>query len=124
MFGSVHVDWHRSRDMLEKLYHTFKTRKTDSLKQVSALLGKVGINKYFDMDAYVHPVNAVNFFLALRNREKFENFFLSDENEIPLNRKELVECLVMPALFSQSPSTIIVAFSFDRDLDMKIGGIF
>ena len=121
----MHVDWHSSRDMLEKLYNTFKTGKTQSQKEVSAIFGKVGIYKYFDMDTYVNPLNEINFFLALRNREKFENYFLSDENEIPLNRnKELVRYSVVPTLFSHSPTTIRTAFSFNRDIVMKIGLTF
>ena len=77
------------------------------------------------MDIYVNPLNEINLFLALRNSEKFENYFLSDENEIPLNRnKEIANYSAMPRLFSQSSSTITAAFSFNRDIDMTIGLTF
>ena len=77
-----------------------------------------GVGQFF-IEFFHNSVNIINIALAVRYRQKFEDFFLSDENGLPLNRMEQFSVEShKPSLFIQCPQMFCSIFSFNRDLHL------
>ena len=77
-----------------------------------------GPGKFFK-EFFNNSVNDINIALAIINRKKFEDFFLSNDNGLPLNRMEQVFVESQrPSLFMQCPQMFASIFSFNRDLQL------
>ena len=73
----------------------------------------------FLLEYFNNSVNDVNIALAIKNRQKFEDFFLSSENGSPLNRMQQVSVdSCRPSLFTQCPQQFSTIFSFNSDLQL------
>lgn len=110
----MHVDWDQSRDKLAAMYHKYQ-----SMKKPADYCRDHGACQFLRDDIYDNPLNQMNVCLAMLCRKKFEDFFLSDENEIPLNR--IMETFVdsqSPSLFMQCPSLFSTLFSFNRYMSL------
>ena len=79
-----------------------------------------GALKYLKDGVYENFINDVNKYLANRNRQKFEDFFLSDENNLPLNRLKLnlVDSHYPSSLFIECTALFSTTFSFNRDITL------
>ena len=118
------MDWDDCRDRLEDIYDMYKAALKKTEDELNEMLGNESIFKYIERQKYKNPLNEINTCLALRYRQKFEDFFLSDENEIPLNRSKHFEHVVdamLPHIFSQSCTTFSTAFTFNRNIKLQIG---
>ena len=110
----MHVDWNHCRDRLAAMYRSYQ-----SIKKPADYCRGRGACQFLRDDIYDNPVNQINVCLAMLCRKEFEDFFLSDENEIPLNR--IMEIFVdsqSPSLFMQCPSLFSALFSFNRNISL------
>lgn len=80
-----------------------------------------GALKFLRDGVHENFINDVNKILANINRQKFEDFFLTDENNLPLNRQKIstVGSYMLPSsLFIESTALFSTTFSFNRDLKL------
>ena len=80
-----------------------------------------GALKFLRDGVHENFINDVNKVLANINRQKFEDFFLSDENNLPLNRHKIstVDSYMHPSsLFIECTALFSTTFSFNRDLTL------
>lgn len=74
------MDWDYCRDRLGDVYDMCKVlikKREDKLNE--------WIFKFIERDKHKNPLNEINTHLAIIYRQRFEDFFLSEENVIPLN---------------------------------------
>ena len=120
------MDWDDCRDRLEDIYDMYKVVVKKGDDELNEMLGNERIFKYIEREKYKNPLNEINTCLAVKYRQKFEDFFLSDENEIPLNRSKESEHIVdamLPHIFNQSCTTFSTAFTFNRNIKLEVGTI-
>ena len=115
----MHVDWKLSRDELERKYDVYLSYKKLDQDRKNKMSENKGIFKYIEVGRYINILNDINALLSTEYRETFEDFFLADESEIPLNRakKQFVDAM-SPYVFNQSPTTFSTIFSFNRNIDI------
>ena len=79
-----------------------------------------GALKFLRDGVYENFINDVNKILANVYRQKFEDFFLSDENNLPLNRQKIstVDSYMPSSLFIECTALFSTTFSFNRDLKL------
>ena len=120
------MDWADCRDRLEDIYDMYKAAAKKREDELNEMFGNKWIFKYIEQEKYKNPLNEINTCLAVTHRQKFEDFFLSDENEIPLNRSKESEHIVdamLPHIFIQSCTTFSTAFTFNRNIKLEVGVI-
>ena len=82
---------------------------------------KHGALKFLRDGVYENFINDVNKVLANINRQKFEDFFISDENGLPLNRLKLnsVDSHMPSSLFIECTALFSTTFSFNRNITLE-----
>ena len=90
------------------------------MKTLGNLWTDHGALKFLKNGVYENFINDINKYLANINRQKFEDFFLSDENDLPLNRLKLntVDSHMPSSLFVECTALFSTTFSFNRDITL------
>ena len=117
------MDWDDCRDRLEDIYDMYKVAAKQREDELKEIFGNEGIFKYIEQEKYKNALNEINTFLAVKYRNTFEDFFLSDENEVPLKRSKESENMVdamLPHIFHQSCTAFSTAFTFNRDIKLQV----
>lgn len=115
----MHFDWKLSRDELERNYDVYVSYKKLDQDRKNKMSENKSIFKYIEVGRYTNILNDINAFLSTQYRANFEDFYLADESENPLNRakKQVVDAM-SPYVFNQSPTTFSTIFSFNRNVDI------
>ena len=116
MFGSGHVDWAKDQHNCLQMYKEWRRTKASSKQRARS---QTWWSKYFEGEAYVHPVNDINVFLSEKYKSKFEDYFLSDESGKKLNRHKGYPCEgLVNSFFDHSPTLFRAAFTFNDEIKL------
>ena len=122
VLGASHVDWCDKQEDCINLYHDIKKQyelATEITKAIESIRNPLSM--FFDGDIYMNNLNELNLYLSIKFREKFEDYFLSDEKGNKLNRSDFSVCDgIRFHFFDQSPTMFRSAFSFNEELELQV----
>ena len=116
VYGACHVDWEHCQ---EKLMSYFKVcRETFKISEIFKENLPSFQSTFFVGQPFVSNINEINMHLSIKNRRKFEDYFLSDENGKVLHRfqSNTVDA-TLSSFFMQSHVMFSSAFTFNDEIN-------